>query len=742
MVEDLIGKRRAAWPIALRWPRSTGGAIAAAFVEERERWILWLPVVFGLGIMVYFALLIEPPIWLGGVVAALGLAGAWVLRGRPVLAAVLLLTGIAAAGFGIAQFKTWRVTAPVLQRQTGPGRVAGRIVDLDTLVDGTRIVLEPTEIQRLDPAALPRRVRVHLRPGAGPLAIGDRVEVTATLFPPPAPALPGGFDFQRQAFFAQLGGVGYAVGMPRVLPASEGGSASPGFWINRLRAAMTERLEAALPGDAGGIAAALITGERGAIPAAVNQDFRDSGLAHILVIAGLHMTLVTGIAFFGIRAGLALIPWVALRFPLKKAAAAAALAVACFYLLISGASVPAERAFVMCALGLVAILIDRLHISLFGVAWAAWAVLLVSPEALVGVGFQMSFAAVVALIAFYETYGRRLAGLRQGAGPIGRLLLYVAGVSTTTVIATLGTAAFAIYHFNRFSLFSILANVVAVPISGFWVMPWGMIGCALMPFGLEAWGLAPMRWGIALVVWIAHWTAGLPSAVLQVPAMPIGGLIAIALGGLWLSIWRQSWRRWGFVPIGLGMASMALTQPPDLLIAGDGKLIAVRGASGGYLVSDMKADRIVREAWAQRALGVPNQPWPSPSAPAGPSVSTGPSGDAADPDLRCDEIGCVYRHAGHVVALPLSAAALAEDCRSADLVVTALAVRAPCRGQATVIDRWDAWRYGTHAVWLGRTITIQTADELRGTRPWVPRRPEKWPDSSPNPASPANPAAQ
>jgi competence protein ComEC len=716
MVDRVVGAGQPAFPVNALSLHVGLRALCALAAEERDRWALWLPVIFGLGITGYFLLAAEPPVWLGAGAAGVLFGGAWLLRSRQVIAALLLLSGIAAAGFGMAQLQALRAAAPVLERQIGPVRVAGRILDLDYLVDGTRVWLEPTEIGRLGATALPRRIRLHLKPGAGSLDIGQRIELVATLMPPPAPALPGGFDFQRQAYFQQLGAVGYAVGAARLL-ASDANERTPGLetWINRLRARMTARIEAALPGGAGGIAAALITGERGAIPPAINQNFRDSGLAHILVIAGLHMTLVTGIAFFGIRAGLALVPWVALRQPIKKWAAAAALGVAFFYLLISGASVPAERAFVMCSLGLVAIIIDRLHVSLFGVAWAAWLVLLLTPVALVGVGFQMSFAAVVSLIAFYETYAKQIAGWRQGAGPIGRAMLYVVGICMTTIIATIGTAAFAIFHFNRFPLFSIVANLLAVPISGFWVMPWGMIGCALLPFGLESLGFAPMAWGIALIVAIADWTARLPSAVLLVPAMPVAGLVVITLGGLWLAIWRTRWRRWGFVPIILGLASMLLTRPPDVLIAGDGKLLAVRSATGGYLVSDSKADRILREAWAQRALGVANEPWPL--------AGSSPSGATGDGTLACDDLGCVYRRAGHVVAFPKTEAALIEDCRNADLIVTALAVRQACRARAAVIDRWDAWRRGTHAVWLGDTIWIESVDDVRGERPWVPRRP-------------------
>lgn len=700
-------------------PVTIAHGLLQRLIAERERWILWLPVAFALGIGGYFVLRGEPWPWLG-LAAALPLAGIslWARRSAHSSAPGILLMSLplclAAGGFAAAQFETWRVAAPVLERRIGPVALDGRIVDVETLTEGLRVTLAAPHVDRLEPDRTPARVRVRLKPGSAVPVVGDRLRTAAILMPPPAPALPGGFDFQRQAFYQRLGAVGFAVGPATVLPAPENGLATA---LRAVRSAMTARIHAALPGPEGAIAAAIITGERGAIPEAINQDFRDSGLAHLLVIAGLHMTLATGVGFFAVRAALALVPRVALRRPIKKWAAFAALVLAALYLAISGAAVPTQRAFVMCALALLAILIDRQPISMRSLAWAAFLVMAIDPVAIVGVSFQMSFAAVLGLIAFYEAWGARLGGLRQGAGPIGLGLLHLLGIALTTVIATLGTAAFAIYHFNRFALFSVPANLIAVPLAGIWVMPWALVSCLLMPFGLEGLGLVPMGWGIQLIEQVAHWTAGLPGAALDLPSMPDWGLLLIAGGGLWLALWRTSWRRWGALPIIVGIASLTTAHPPDLLLAGDGGLVAVRSGPG-YLLSSERADRLAAESWLRTAGGMPSGLLPS----AGETVEQGA--------LRCDADACILLRNGRRIALVRETRALDEECRSSDLVLSLVRAPRACRGRTRLIDLVDLRRNGATALWLDDPLRIESANARRGERPWVPGFPVRVPNSA------------
>jgi len=689
-----------------------GRGLMQQLVAERERWVLWLPVAFAAGIGGYFSLTSEPWPWLGLILALpLAAISLWAQRSpQPAAPTALLLAlplCLAAAGFAAAQLETARVAAPVLERRLGPTMIEGTVAGVDMLTDSVRVTLEAPRLDRLPPERTPARVRLRLAAGDAVPEPGDRLAVSAVLMPPPAPALPDGFDFQRQAFFQRLGGVGFAVTPARVMPAGRSGLATA---LQSVRRAMSDRIHAALPGSEGAVAAAIITGERGTIPEAVNRDFRDSGLAHLLVIAGLHMTLATGAAFFAVRAVLALLPSVALRRPIKKWAAFAALLIAALYLVISGAAVPTERAFVMCALALVAILIDRQPISMRSLAWAAFLVLAADPVALVGVSFQMSFAAVLGLIAFYEAWGARLSGLRQDAGPLGHGLLHLMGIALTTIVATLGTAAFAIYHFNRFALFSVPANLLAVPLAAVWVMPWALVSCLLMPLGLEAVGLVPMGWGIAIIERVAHWTAGLPSAALDLPSMPDWGLLLIAGGGLWLALWTKPWRRWGALPILIGIASLSTARAPDVILAGDGALAAIRSGDA-YLLSSDRADRLAAETWRRVAGGVAAGRLPAPGESA--------EGGA----IRCDEDACLIARGSRRIALVRDVRALDEECRSADLVLAL--VRAPrrCGGQTRVIDLSDLRRNGATALWLDEPPLVESANARRGARPWVPTMP-------------------
>jgi len=321
MVDEVAGRGLAgAAPRPSIDPAALAHGLLLRLLAERERWILWLPVAFALGIGAYFSLRSEPWGALGLTVAIpLAAVSLWARRSRHAMAPGILLVALplclAASGFAAAQLETWRAVAPVLERRIGPVALEGRIVDVEALTEGLRVTLAAPRIDRLDPARTPARVRVRLKADSAVPHVGDRLQLSAILMPPPAPALPGGFDFQRQAFYQRLGAVGFAVGSATILPASESGLTTA---LRSVRSAMTARIHSALSGPEGAIAAAIITGERGAIPEAINQDFRDSGLAHLLVIAGLHMTLATGAAFFAIRAVLALVPRVALRHPIKK----------------------------------------------------------------------------------------------------------------------------------------------------------------------------------------------------------------------------------------------------------------------------------------------------------------------------------------------------------------------------------------------------------------------------------------
>ena len=690
--------------------------VSQALNVERERWFLWLPVGLGVGIGVYFALPSEPPLTyvLGGALTTA--AGLWLVRRHACLSLFFWMMFLGLAGVALGGVRTWWVAAPVVQAETGAVQVEGQILRLETLDQGQRVTLGHVRISRLGPDRTPKTVRLKLNGVQPDVLPGDWVSARANLRPPPPPAMPGAFDFQRQSYFQGLGGVGFAFGPVRLIgQAPDQGVASLGFALQRLRTQLAETVRGHLTGDVGAVAAALMTGDRGAISEPVLEDMRASGLAHLLAISGLHVGLIAGLVFFAVRAGLALWPRVALVYPIKKWAAVAAAGAAFFYALMAGATVPTQRAFLMAALVLLAVVLDRNPISMRTVAWAALVILVISPESLLGASFQMSFAAVVALVAVYEALRDKGVLQRRAETWPGRIGRYVLGVALTSVVAGVATGVFAAYHFNRVADFGLVANILAVPLTALWIMPWAIVAYVLAPLGWEGLALQPMGWGIEGVLAVAQEVGGWPGAVSHVPAFSTAALVAISLGGLWLALWRRPQRYLGIVVVAVGIILGAGATPPDVIINAQGTLAAVRTDGAGYAYSSLSKARFAGEAWMRRAgwAMTPGR-WPK-------------SGEG-DQSLRCDAVGCVYRKAGRSVAFSRQADALWEDCHNAAVVVNLSDLAAAtCAGPRVVLSQGDLRRFGAHALWLGDGaggVRVETVAGQRGKRPWVVAAPQ------------------
>jgi len=673
---------------------------------ERHGLVPWLAVALGVGVAGYFSLRFEPPFWLG--MAMIGGAGllVWQVRRRvPALVAASAVLALA-VGFNAAQWRTMLVAAPVLERQISAVMVEGRVARADPVAGGFRVTVADPVVARLAAAETPVLVRIRVRGDREPPDVGSLIRVRASLLPPPGPSAPGAFDFQRQAWFARLGAVGFAMGQVLVLEPREPGVGKR--FIAALRQGVLRRVTAVLDGDTGAVAAALLMGQRGGISETALTAMRDAGLAHLLAISGLHMGLVAGLLFFVVRGSLALAAPVALHWPIKKWAALMALVGIFGYLLLAGAPVPTRRAFVMTGLVLVAVMLDRTAISLRLVAWAAAVVLLMRPESIVGASFQMSFAAVLALVAFYERAGPKMAAWYGSAGPLRRLALYAVGVSFTTLVAGLATMPFAIQQFNRVAVFGMVANLAAVPLTGMWVMPWAVLALILMPFGLEALALVPMGWGVDGILAVAKTVAAWPGAAISVRAMPLAGLIAVVFGGLWLCLMRRSWRWGGLAAVLIGLLTVGQTRAPDIWVNSDGKLIGLSDGNGGLLLSSGRAAAFTRGIWLRRA-GIDE--W-----------ATFPkSGASEDGRLACDGVGCIFRVKGQTVALVRDAAAFWDDCRVADIIISRAPVPRDCTRPHTRITPWDLRDGGAHVLWLEPgTARVANVNEARGRRPWVP----------------------
>jgi competence protein ComEC len=690
--------------------------LAAPFLLESERWLLWFPVFLAVGIAGYFSLPMEPPLWSG--VAALGLLGscAIISWNRPYAVLALLFVSAPVLGFTAAQWRTEFVAAPVLAGTEQWADVTGQVLDAEIDPPGARVTLDHVTIAGLVSEQTPARIRIRL-PGSVPVpAPGAWIAARAKLSPPSRPVLPGGFDFQRLDFFRQVGAVGIATRDVRTIqpPAAARLSLASEVWgaawreIAAIRVDMAQRILAVLPGDTGTIAVALIAGDQYGISDATMDDMRDSGLAHLLSISGLHILLVTTILFGGFRLLFAAVGRIALYFPIKKWAAAIALIGAGFYVLLAGAPVPTLRSFIMAGIFLLGIMLDRDAISMRTVAIAAVIVLLLGPEGLTGASLQMSFAAVIALIALYEVIRDRQASRERDPSLFGRAMRYLMFTILASLVASLATAPFALYHFNRPSLYGVAANLLAVPLTSVWVMPWAVAAVMLMPFGWESVALVPMGWGVDGIRYIAGAVAGWPGAAQPLPAMPLAGLLILIAGGLWLCLWRRRWRFLGVPLMALGLLGMLFVRQPDILISEDGDLMAVRNTAGDYVLSSLTRAGFEREIWLRRAGQEEGQAWPV-------------EGYGADGRLSCDSLGCLYRIHGRLIALAWEPAALAEDCRTADIVISVDSIRLDCPQPLARIDWRDRRRNGAYAIWIAEdgSFEIVAVDDLRGRRPWV-----------------------
>ncbi len=695
--------------IGRAWGSVVGLASAALLgwaVAERGRFALWLPLCMAAGAAGYLQLRVEPPAWLGAAAAGAGLlavALAWRLAPARAAAAVALA---AALGFASGQLATSRA-APPLELPTRAAVVTGTVRAVEALPQGRRVTLDHPALATADSASppAPRTLRIRLRhEDTLEVATGDTLRVRALLSRPSPPAYPGAWDLQRDAFFAGVGGYGFALGHAEVLAhAAPSGAAR---LMQRLREAIAARIAAVLPAAEAGIATTLLTGDPSAVPAADKQAFRDSGLAHLLAIAGLHIGIVMGLVFGAIRLGLACVERAALHWPCKAIAAIAALFAGALYMALTGAHVPIVRSFAMACLFTAAVLAGRRAFSLRGWALAMAVLVALSPNEVLGVSFQMSFSAVLALIAGYETLRPRLRRLRGEGGWPRRLLVYVVGLAITSALAGTASAPYAAYHFGRMQLYFVLANMAAVPLTALFVLPLGLAALALMPLHAEALALLPMGWGIAAMLWVGRTVAALPEAVLAIPPIPPWGLALVTLGGAWLGLWRTRARLAGLAVLAAGLASPLLSRPPDVLVSADARLIGIRTPQGLFVEAARGADKFTRDAWGQYL--------------ALPVVGLRDAGPAAAGVPACDDAACRWQSPGGGRVEIARAPPGAEACAAA-VVVSPEPLRLHCPAGAALIDRFSVWREGAHAVWLDAAgATVLSEQQVRGNRPWTP----------------------
>jgi competence protein ComEC len=698
--------------------RSLPVRLAEAVQQQRDNWFLWAPVCLTAGIAAYFALPIEPH-WLvfgfaAGVLAALSAAA---VTGR--LQPLSLFLALVVAGVLLGKARTEIIQHPQLLATTGVVQLTGWIEYVDPIgPERLRLVVRVDNLEGILPEATPPRVRVNINRSPERPQLGQYITQRVRLTPLPSPVEPGGYDFARALWFQGIGATGVGFGAPEIITErSRDVNWSARRAIEAVRSAIRDRVANALPEDLAGFVGALIIGERSGIPAETQTALQISGLAHILAISGLHMSLMAGSVFWLLRAGLALIPGLALNYPIKKWAACGTLVAGFAYLLISGWGVATQRAYVMLAVMCLAVLLDRPAFTMRNLALAGMIILLATPEAVLSASFQMSFLAVMGLIAFYEAVSSwRRAQLRNWwphtlPGRIAMALaLSVFAMTATTIVASVFTSLPAAYHFNRVAPYSLLANLLALPIVTSIVMPSAVVAVAAMPLGLEALPLKVMGLGVGWVAGIAHWVADLPGAGFLVPRMPIAAALLIALGAAWLCLWRGRMRLAGVALVAAGLAMSPFTSRPDILIERTGANVAVRNDTGLLVPAAPRRSRFAVENWLQQD---------------GDNVTM--SQAAGRHGWTCSDNACRAAVKGYRVAYLNEGADADRACRDIDIVIADFPLRGDCREVPVRIDRFDVWRHGSHAISIrGGATQITTAAEQRGSRPWatppVPRR--------------------
>ncbi len=581
--------------------------------DDPRRVVLWFPALMAVGIAGYFGLDSEPATLWGAAV---------------ILPLVLILTGLArkaglttylviwccfgiGLGFSTAYFHTHLSGVRVLGNSVTE-TVEGRVVDVSRSASGAaRSVLDRVYIHGVEPSLTPNTVRISLAKGDTAPIPGTYIRLYARLSPPQGPVEPGGYDFRRQAFFQGLGAVGYALGIaiPTTDSRSENIIERLKLDIARWRAEISGYLRQVLPGDEGAFAAAIIVGDRSHIDEQDSEALRAANLSHLLAISGLHMGMLTGLVFGGIRLILSSVGWIALRYPTKKIAALCALSVAMAYLALSGATVATQRAFIMVAVALIAVMFDRRAITLRTVAVAATIVLIIRPISLLEPGFQMSFAATTVLVAGYRAIADWMASRETQEAPsrttfhrtiTRRILIYCGGLILTSVLAGLATAPFAAYHFNRTAPYGLFANLAAVPVMGLLVAPSAILAGLAAPFGVAVPFLKLMGMGIGAILEVAHEVASWPGAVRATAAFPAWSVAIFSLGALWLCLWQGKWRGLGRRGPVLAVLVWSIpTERPALLVAPEGRLIGLLGPEGRSLDHSVSAN-FIATSWLRR----------------------------------------------------------------------------------------------------------------------------------------------
>ena len=665
----------------------------------------WSVAAFAVGIAVYFALPFEPDMMVLGVVcAAIGVAmfaaDRFAFRLYPIVF-MLLLTVL---GMGRSAWHTQAAQMPRLADYERIYEVTGWVEAVELSGKGYRWRLRVDNIKGLDKDKTPRRVRVKAKTEG--FAAGDGVTVLTVMTPPPGPIVPQGYDPGRRAYFEQIGGFGFAI-KPPVAAAVEMTSPMDRFkrGLVRFRYGLADRIRAKAPPETAGLQAALLTGVRAYIPREQTENLRTAGLAHVLAISGMHMGLLAGGSYWLATFLLACIAPFSRRYDVRKPAAIIGALAATAYLLLSGASVATQRAYIMAIIVFLAIMLDRRAFSMRSVTVAALITLMLHPEALISVGFQMSFAAVAALVVVYREWDARRTYVPH-LSLWSKLKSNFTALTVTSFVAGTATSGFAVLHFNRIARYSLIGNILAMPLFSFIIMPAALATLIALPLGLEKWPLALMGWSLSGMLAIAEWVSSWPGAMWYVSAAPPWVIAVFGLGFLLVALGQGKRRILGFVFGIICFVFWSQTPRPDMRISDSGQ-VAFWDDSGEYLyVGRKRADRFGRSQFMQRG-GQPE------------SEMQGYKDELAN----CDDLACRFMVKGRQVSVVNHPSEITEECEQSEIVVLTQREAGPVARRGCKAELFDARvfkREGAQDVYLSEEEVrfVPANSEARRRRPW------------------------
>jgi competence protein ComEC len=672
----------------------------------------WLVVALMAGIAAWFVFR-SPEAWVAtmasGVIVALGALSLW--RGREdrgrVLTACVAVGLLVAGGTGLIWLRSALVGTEGIARPLSV-ELSGRVLERVEQPADQRVRLVLATREPESGRAIKVRVNVPLAEDRAGLAEGALVRLRARLMPPAPPMLPGGYDFARAAWFDGLAATGSLQGPVTMLQPSR--HATP---LAGLQRALSAHVRAQLGGSPGAIAAAFASGDRGAIAQADEDAMRDAGLTHLLSISGVHVSALIAVVYFAALKLLALWSWLALRVRMPLLAAVCGAAAGVAYTLLTGAEVPTVRSCVGALLVLGALALGREPLSLRMVAVAAAVVLLVWPEALVGPSFQMSFAAVIAIVALHESAPARWFLRPREQGWLAWLARHTAMLLIAGFAIELTLTPIVLFHFHRAGLYGAFANVIAIPLVSFVTMP--AIALALLldlgGIGAPAWWVAGKS--LALLLGIAHWTAGQPGAVRLMPQMSELTFALFLAGGMWLALWRGRVRILGLVPALVAAALLLATPVPDILVSGDGRQVGITGEGRLLMLRETKSEFTLENL--QQLAGDKGQPLALADWPGG----------------RCSKDFCVLalKRAGREWQVLMSRTRsvieerqLAAACERVDVVISDRWLPSSCHPRWLKADARYLRQSGGLAIGLPDHRVTAVADSQREQGWWRPAR--------------------